>query len=805
MIGSTLNQRFRIDSILGRGGMGCVYRATDLVLKREVAIKTIDLATQAVWAERLRLEAEIVARLTHDHVVRLYDMGQIADGPLYLVMELVEGSTLLRKFPDLLLDEKIRILAETAEALDEAHQLGIVHRDIKPGNILLTKDLRAKLTDFGLALQQGDTVEEKSLRGTVPYMAPELFRNKPPSPSSDLYALGVVLYEAVTGVLPFRGPTREIVAEVTSRSPVAPKSINPAVPPELDKLIRQLMEKDPAQRPHRAAEVARKLDEIRGLLPGRTKSFVQHISDDLDWTYMEPSLADFARTMRDDLASGGLSALPTPPDVHTTRPASKSAPKHAQRPPINIIAEPLVRELVRIVEDEPMALDPTERCLAGSWLANLIMDQPNSWTLGSSGSARNESSELARALLALTSSVVAGGSEPSIVRAGILIERGFEVRQGLSPLILGRYLAIRETPPGIELLRRIRKELVVNYEVVADTWMDDQGHLLPNRLPRDWENLINSNADTPKVSRDRLRLWNRLADLWAANPDFRRAVLRASAPWVAKDPATMRFWPEVVEPLWLEAMRRRDDPNWSRRLALLTPGARERMEFEARMLETPRLNGRSATGSGIWAAATPAASSLSPIAPEFQSHPNIITLLGESPLILKFGTLKTASGEAIKNYRLTKAASASHQRLPLGESAHLVLMISTRGGFKASQARILGSGISPVEITIPSLQMPGASDAPIIAAWSYSDGSIAIKHRDQNQFEKGLVWSALRNRWFQTDPDRDFAQLLKDLGLDTPIGTATALEPEKLWNKAKKWFRTTTPETDPEPDEDDPG
>ena len=203
--------------------MGCVYRATDLVLKREVAIKTIDLATQAVWAERLRLEAEIVARLSHDHVVRLYDMGQIPDGPLYLVMELVEGSTLLRKFPDLTLDEKVRLLAETAEALDEAHQLGIVHRDIKPGNILLTKDLRAKLTDFGLALQQGDTVEENALRGTVPYMAPELFRNKPPSPSSDLYALGVVLYEAVTGELPFRGATREIVAEVTSRAPMSPR------------------------------------------------------------------------------------------------------------------------------------------------------------------------------------------------------------------------------------------------------------------------------------------------------------------------------------------------------------------------------------------------------------------------------------------------------------------------------------------------------------------------------------------------------------------------------------------------------
>ena len=800
MIGTTLNQRFRIDSILGRGGMGCVYRATDLVLKREVAIKTIDLATQAVWAERLRLEAEIVARLSHDHVVRLYDMGQIPDGPLYLVMELVEGSTLLRKFPDLTLDEKVRLLAETAEALDEAHQLGIVHRDIKPGNILLTKDLRAKLTDFGLALQQGDTVEENALRGTVPYMAPELFRNKPPSPSSDLYALGVVLYEAVTGELPFRGATREIVAEVTSRAPKSPRSINPAIPVELDKLIRQLLEKDPVKRPHRAAEVARKLEEIRHLLPGQTtpsKRFAQTPEP----TYSEPSLADFARTMREELASGGVADSP---GIFTSQTTSKTTQKHAQRPPIDIISEPLVRELVRIIEDEPMALDPTERSLAGGWLADMIMDQPRSWALSGGGSVRNESAELARALLALTSSVVAGGSEPSIARAGILIERGYEVRQGLSPLILGRYLAIRETTPGLELLRKIRKELVVNYEVVADTWMDDQGHLLPNRLPRDWENLFDTDSDTPKVSRDRLRLWNRLADIWASNPDFRRAVLRASAPWVAKDPAAMRFWPEVVEPLWLEARRRRDDPSWGRRLALLTPGARERMEFEARILETPRVKGRAATGSGISMAVAPsAAGDFAPLAPEFQSQPDIVTLIEEKPDIIKLGPLKTAYDEATSNYRLSKAASATHQRLPLGEFAHVVLMVSTRGGFKASQARILGKGLTPVEITIPPLQMSGSADAPIIAAWGYTDGSLAIKHRDQNRNEKSLAWSAPRKKWFHSDADRGLAELLKDLSLDIPIGTATALEAEKLWNKARKWFGSKSSESDEEEFDED--
>ncbi|MFM1800696.1 MAG: hypothetical protein RJA81_48, partial [Planctomycetota bacterium] len=582
MIGSTLNQRFRIDSVLGRGGMGSVYRATDLVLKREVAIKTIDLATQAAWAERLRLEAEIVARLSHDHVVRLYDIGQIEDGPLYLVMELVEGSTLLRKFPDLTIDEKLQILAETAEALDEAHQLGIVHRDIKPGNILLTKDLHAKLTDFGLALQIGDASEENALRGTVPYMAPELFRNRSASPSSDLYALGVVLYEAITGELPFRGATREIVAEVTSRPPVPPRNINPDLPEALDQITSQLLQKDPAKRPHRAADVARQLQNIRQKFyrrkPSVEKQQAKPVTQGLpSHDVKEPSLADFTRGLREDIASGVLGEPPSVAPIEAPRVKAKGH----QRPSIDIIPEPLVRELVRIIEDEPMALDPSERSLAGNWVADLLMDQPRNWSIGGGGNVRNQSAELGRALLALTSSVVAGGTESAINRAALLVERGMEVRHALSPLILGRYLAVRETPPGLELLRRIRREIVVNHAPVADFWLDDEGHLLPNQLPRDWGNLVEMEAETPRVSRERLRLWNRLADLWAENPDFRKAVLRISAPWLVKEPSALRFWPEVVEPLWREAINRRNDPSWTRKLALLQPGARERLDYEA--------------------------------------------------------------------------------------------------------------------------------------------------------------------------------------------------------------------------------
>ncbi|MBI1325092.1 protein kinase [bacterium] len=787
MVGTTINGRFRIESVLGRGGMGSVYRATDLRLKREVAIKTIDLATQAAWAERLRLEAEMISRLTHDHVVRLYDMDQIPDGPLYLVMELVEGSTLLRKFPNLTIEEKLRILAETAEALDEAHQLGIVHRDIKPGNILLTRDLHAKLTDFGLAMQQGDTAEASALRGTVPYMAPELFRNVLSSPASDLYALGVVAYEAVTGELPFRGSTREIVHEVTSRPPEPPRAINPDLPADLERLILDLLEKDPSRRPHRAAEVARQFDEIRDRMERRRLGQKRPATPARAVEASEPSLADFHRSLREAEAESQPAIV--------VRPQSKAKGRERRQPTLEIIDEPLVREMVHVIEDEPLRLEHTERALAGAWLADLIMDQPRGWSISGGGNVQNESAELARALLALTSCVVSGGTTASLARAAALVEGGLEVRHALSPLVLARYLVIRQTPQGLESLRKIRRELVVNHETLATEWMDDEGRLLPNRLPRDWKSLSEAELEMPKVNRERARLWNRLADLWAENPDFRRVVLRTSAPWLISEKAVLRFWPEVVEPLWQDALRRRQDPNWLRRLTMFTPKARATTEQENALLELPKTRGRVATGSGI-----AMASSAGPIAPEFHSRAEIVTLVDERPVVLKLGDLKIAYDEATSKYRATKGASAAHQRLPLGPTAHLVLLVSVRGGIKSSQARILGTGTTPVEITIPPLQVASGAGVPIVACWSYTDGSLLVRYRDQNREEKSLAYSAARKKWFPADAERPIAGLLKDLGLDMPTGTATALEAEKLISKARKWLSTRQQASD-EPEE----
>src|SRR5262245_48299443 len=148
-IGTTLNQRFCLEKELGRGGMGTVYRATDLVLERSVAIKVLKEQSGEEVGKKLRLEAQIAARLLHENVVRIYDFGQ-ADGTYFLVMEQVDGTSYSRRWRHLPMEDRLRILAQVAEALDFAHHQGVVHRDIKPANVLLTATDSPKLTDFGL-------------------------------------------------------------------------------------------------------------------------------------------------------------------------------------------------------------------------------------------------------------------------------------------------------------------------------------------------------------------------------------------------------------------------------------------------------------------------------------------------------------------------------------------------------------------------------------------------------------------------------------------------------------------------------
>jgi len=260
---------YRVEALLGAGGMGQVFRAVDKRLNRPVAIKV----SSSRFGERFDREVRAISALNHPHICTLYDIG-----PDYLVMELIEGDTLaarIRKGP-LPMEEVLRYGAQIADALSEAHRAGIVHRDLKPGNVMITRH-GVKVLDFGLA-KMTETLEATvtqpfAVLGTPAYMAPEQIAGRDAGGRSDLFALGLVLYEMTTGLLPAPGASLGGTMLGGSAATVTPPSRNRAdAPPALDDLIARLLAADPAQRPASAADVAARLRTLaapksRGIRP----------------------------------------------------------------------------------------------------------------------------------------------------------------------------------------------------------------------------------------------------------------------------------------------------------------------------------------------------------------------------------------------------------------------------------------------------------------------------------------------------------------------------------------------------------
>jgi serine/threonine protein kinase len=261
--------RYRLTRRLGRGGMSEVYLAYDELMNREVAVKVVS-STHADYIERFQREAEAIGRLQHDHILPAYDFGEQPPWH-YLVMPYVAYCTLLdvlEKGP-MSLEYAGELLQQIASGLQFAHDQGVIHRDIKPSNILLRDDHYAYLADFGLAKAVGDTgkvTQTGVLLGTPEYMAPEL-ADGPASMSSDVYALGVLLYQMVTGKMPFTGDTPLIVYLKQMREqPIQPSRVNPGIPHAIDVVIMRALEKDPRRRYGSAMALAeaymRALEEV---------------------------------------------------------------------------------------------------------------------------------------------------------------------------------------------------------------------------------------------------------------------------------------------------------------------------------------------------------------------------------------------------------------------------------------------------------------------------------------------------------------------------------------------------------------
>jgi eukaryotic-like serine/threonine-protein kinase len=246
--------RYRIQRRLGSGGMAEVWSAEDSQLGRPVALKLLAsrFATDAAFRERFRREASAAAAMQHPNIVSIYDRGEW-DGTSYIAMELVDGKTLKQLIqergpagPGAATDITIEIL----KALRYAHKRGIVHRDIKPQNVLIDAEGRAKVADFGIAhAGASDMTETGAIIGTVQYISPEQAQGKPVSPRSDLYSVGVVLYELLTGQVPFDGEAPVSVAlKQVSELPVPPSQLEPSIPPALEQVVMRALDKDPARR-----------------------------------------------------------------------------------------------------------------------------------------------------------------------------------------------------------------------------------------------------------------------------------------------------------------------------------------------------------------------------------------------------------------------------------------------------------------------------------------------------------------------------------------------------------------------------
>ena len=259
--GSTFGA-YKIEGLIGRGGMGVVYEATQLSLSRKVAVKVLSftLADDSSFRERFRREQRVMAAFEHPNVCPIYEAGEV-DGRLYLVMRLVRGPTL----KDLIVAQELdpgrtaQIIAQTADALDTAHEAGLIHRDIKPQNVLIDERDHAYLADFGLAVTSSEIgiTQTGQFVGTIDYVSPEQIRGEPATAMADVYALGCVLYEALTGEVPYpRDSDAAVLYAHLSDPPPVPSRQQPSLSPAFDAIVARALAKDPHARYPTAGSLA---------------------------------------------------------------------------------------------------------------------------------------------------------------------------------------------------------------------------------------------------------------------------------------------------------------------------------------------------------------------------------------------------------------------------------------------------------------------------------------------------------------------------------------------------------------------
>ena len=269
IVGRRLGGRYFVEHLIGRGGMADVYLSNDTMLERAVAVKILTDRSEAVLRRFLR-EAQSMAKLNHRNIVAVYDAGQ-DDGVSYIVMELIAGKTLAEIHGTALsIHTAIRYFIDLLEALAYAHEQDVIHRDVKPANVMVLDDGSVKVMDFGLSRRTSElsnVTNTGEIVGTIAYLAPERFLGKIADARSDLYSVGIVMYEVFTGTVPFKSEADDLVAVIfahVNETPPSLRTINRAIPQQVDRIVLKLLEKDVEQRYQSARDVIAELQALIG-------------------------------------------------------------------------------------------------------------------------------------------------------------------------------------------------------------------------------------------------------------------------------------------------------------------------------------------------------------------------------------------------------------------------------------------------------------------------------------------------------------------------------------------------------------
>ena len=769
MIGTTFNQRFTLEKELGRGGMGAVYRATDQILGRNVAIKVLKEQSAEELGRRMRLEAQILARLVHDNIVRLYDFGA-TEGTCFLVMEEVDGPSFSKRWRNVSLHDRLRIIAQVADALDYAHHQGVIHRDIKPGNVLLTSSDVAKLSDFGLSLIAEHAEDSDAVRGTPHYMSPEQAQAKKLDHRSDLYSLGIMLYECATGECPFMGQPLAIIAQHVNNAPASPRARNAAVSENLESLILTLLAKKPDARPPSGRLVA------------------QALRDEMERVRAEPERTPATVTVG--------TAAATPNRTPRSKPAVAPAP--VAMPPLATPkgTTPLVRAMLEQILNEPLILTPDERYLCGHYLAFLLGgSRRRGFLLRRPNDPRN--ADRARLLLAMTSIMMAGADDGAVASGARLLEERSDVRAALNPVVVMKYLASRDTPAKRKRFRQVRKQLFEISPYAQKHMADAQGLLNPGLMPQELADLRKVAPERTEIDDLLVERWNRVADVWRDQPEFRKAVLHYAARAVERDPATDELWPEVVYPLierarWQRQFRPQYEKVWDYMCAKVfhVPDAGVRLdraivhavpqqvvaaldeELEALVDDSdiemepaapPAQRGEARLADQLGGSGVDLHELVTDLPPK---NNGIVSLVSPDPVRFTQGELRALWQEAVAALGKPQAKS-SRRNIPIGGPYRLAVVPSVRGR-SAGTVAIQGMLNKQIEMLTPSLRLASSSGRPIVAVWLYQDNSLAIAYVDFQGSDRFILWHAPNAQQFNFGDAGELNHMAYHLGLEAP-------------------------------------